>query len=822
MYKFRIYNATESGEKDGEALTVGNQSEWTISYNNGTYNPATAEVVIEDLAPGRYVVEEQAAENGATPSESTKVVTVTDGNTISDTATAAFVNNVDVGTLKVTKTVTVDGNAPAADSTFVTKDFKFTVKSGEKYLQNENGSLGTGAHEFTVKHGNTVTFANLPVGSYTVAEVTGEDNANISVSGYNVSITGQSQTADVTKNQETENTITNAYEINTGDLLVKKSVVSHTTSDKTKDFNFTVTLQPTDNFAGENTYGDMTFTDGVAHFTLKDGEQKKATGLPVGTQYTVQEDDAEGFTKTTPENASGSIVKDEEATVEFVNTRQEGNLAVNKKVVSSNAAKLNQEFTFTVTLSDRTITGTYGDMTFNEGVATIKLKHDETKTATGLPAKIGYKVEEAAVEKFEVQSDNAESVIDQGETKTAHFTNTDTEVSVQVKKVDITSQKELAGAHLMVIDSKGNIVAEWDSTTEAHEVTGLTVGETYTLRETVAPKGYSVTVDTTFVINKDGTVSGTTKVGDSGANKGILLVEDKAATQGTGSVKVTKYTLKNDGAFKVVSQTFYTALFSDSGLTNRVSDIKPIVLSNQYTNEVTFTGLPFGTYYVGETDATGKPMKSSATVTKVEITNGTAQISGVNPSANAIIKNTMAEGVLGAYVSVNLNVSKKVVDSSGNAKKTNDTFYFALFSDAGFKNRIRGTGIQSVKLNNQSSGSTVFRSLPYTDEIYVAEVDKSGKVISGTKGFSYKVSYSGNGLSYARADGGTITVTNKSSGGNKAGANRKAESENKAQGQVANSVRTGDQSPIVPLLVTMLLAAAAALFLFFYRKRMKR
>ena len=68
------------------------------------------------------------------------------------------------------------------------------------------------------------------------------------------------------------------------------------------------------------------------------------------------------------------------------------------------------------------------------------------------------------------------------------FIITNTITSVKISKVDITDQKELAGAHIQVIDKDGNVVEEWDSTWEAHEVTGLKPGETYTLRETVAPE----------------------------------------------------------------------------------------------------------------------------------------------------------------------------------------------------------------------------------------------------------------------------------------------------------------------------------------------
>ena len=53
-----------------------------------------------------------------------------------------------------------------------------------------------------------------------------------------------------------------------------------------------------------------------------------------------------------------------------------------------------KEFHFTVTLGDKTLSGTYGDMEFTGGVATFTLKHGESATATGLPAGITYTVTE--------------------------------------------------------------------------------------------------------------------------------------------------------------------------------------------------------------------------------------------------------------------------------------------------------------------------------------------------------------------------------------------------------------------------------------------
>jgi hypothetical protein len=281
-----------------------------------------------------------------------------------------------------------------------------------------------------------------------------------------------------------------------------------------------------------------------------------------------------------------------------------------------------------------------------------------------------------------------------------------------------------------------------------------------------------------------------------------------------------------------VNQTFYTALFSDSALKNRVSDIKALVLKNAYTTEVTFTDLPYGTYYVGETDAAGTPITSSNTVSKVEITDGKAILSQPSPGASAIIKNTMKEGVLGEYVSVDLTVKKNVVDANGKDLKVNDTFYFAVFTDREFTYMLRGTTVQKLTLNNASSGSVSFNKLPYTDAIYIAETDKNGNVVTGSADFKYTVSYNGNGMSYARADGGTITVTNKAKEGKFKGDNRQPENRknsntnpngtNASAGRQQSAVRTGDQTPVLPLMITMIIAAAAVVFLVLFRKRLKR
>lgn len=62
---------------------------------------------------------------------------------------------------------------------------------------------------------------------------------------------------------------------------------------------------------------------------------------------------------------------------------------------------------------------------------------------------------------------------------------------IAISKADTTTGVELDGAKLTLLDSKGNVVDSWVSVAgKPHMVEGLTIGETYTLKEEIAPYGY--------------------------------------------------------------------------------------------------------------------------------------------------------------------------------------------------------------------------------------------------------------------------------------------------------------------------------------------
>ena len=115
-----------------------------------------------------------------------------------------------------------------------------------------------------------------------------------------------------------DTTLYGKWTVARGSLSVGKTVTGNA-GDTSKAFNFTVTLGD-DSING--TFGDMTFTDGVATFALKHGECKTASALPAGITYTVTEAEAnqDGYT-TVATKASGSIVKDDIITAVFTNTK---------------------------------------------------------------------------------------------------------------------------------------------------------------------------------------------------------------------------------------------------------------------------------------------------------------------------------------------------------------------------------------------------------------------------------------------------------------------------------------------------------------------
>ena len=77
---------------------------------------------------------------------------------------------------------------------------------------------------------------------------------------------------------------------------------------------------------------------------------------------------------------------------------------------------------------------------------------------------------------------------------------------VDVTKSSLTTGEELEGASLQVTDGDGKVIDNWISEKAPHRITGLVVGKTYTLTETIPVEGYATAESIQFTIADTGDV----------------------------------------------------------------------------------------------------------------------------------------------------------------------------------------------------------------------------------------------------------------------------------------------------------------------------
>lgn len=96
---------------------------------------------------------------------------------------------------------------------------------------------------------------------------------------------------------------------------------------------------------------------------------------------------------------------------------------------------------------------------------------------------------------------------------------------LEISKQDITSEEELSGAHLQIIDEEGKVIDEWISTITSHRIDRIPVGA-YTLKETQAPDGYIISEEITFEVGESTEVQKVVMYDDYTKTAFIKLAED--------------------------------------------------------------------------------------------------------------------------------------------------------------------------------------------------------------------------------------------------------------------------------------------------------
>ena len=189
----------------------------------------------------------------------------------------------------------------------------------------------------------------------------------------------------------------------------------------------------------------------------------------------------------------------------------------------------------------------------------------------------------------------------------SEFKNQPTKITV--KKSDITTGVELSGATLTVLDKDKNVIDTWKSVKgEEHLIERLTVGETYTLREEMAPYGYLKAEEITFTVEdtaeiqkvemKDDVPTGTLII-----NKKGEFLEKVSALDSVGGwlshlFEYISGSLK-EVTFEVYALEDIKAADGESEDYYKKDDLIATITTDE-TGVAKLTDLPLGKYYVKE------------------------------------------------------------------------------------------------------------------------------------------------------------------------------------------------------------------------------
>lgn len=349
---------------------------------------------------------------------------------------------------------------------------------------------------------------NLIAGTYYVRELSEEEAKQFDPSAsypkhlvidptiYEVTI---GTSAETTINHEF--TVTNTYQEYSSLSISKKLDGDDISADDV--FEFEIILSD-DTLNG--TYSDVEFTNGKATIRLKGNETKLIEKLPVNITYEVNELENDlGYTPSCDSN-TGTLLADEVAEVIYTNTKNKkevGSISI-KKLLAGNKVDPDKNFNFELSLSDTSINGTYGDLTFIDGVAEFILKGNEIKLANNLPIYLTYKVIEIEADKdgYVTTIENDSGTIVANQTIEVIFTNTKNEIKTKIKfsKQDVYGY-DIFGASLKLKNEAGELIEEWisDGTNKKIEL----LPGNYILDEISAPFGYQTISEFTFSIDEN-------------------------------------------------------------------------------------------------------------------------------------------------------------------------------------------------------------------------------------------------------------------------------------------------------------------------------
>lgn len=290
------------------------------------------------------------------------------------------------------------------------------------------------------------------------------------------------------------------------------------------------------------------------------------------------------------------------------NEQPTGTLIVNKKIATREDVDTSlidisdlSGVQFKLTAKEDVIDLADGSVIYKKGQAinTYNIDKNGDLKVEGLPMGI-YELQEVKTleglvldtTKYEVkftQKDQVTNVY----TETKEITN-DTTLT-EISKTDTTGEKQLVGAKLTVIDEDGEVIDSWTTTEETHKIEGLIVGKKYTLREEIAPEGYTIAEDIEFTVRNDKETQ-------------LVVMKDIPILK---TIKI----IKADSETKeIIKAKFKFGIYEDQECTKLIKEVDSV----PENGTVIFNDLTYGTYYIKEIEAPNGYLLSDKIV-KIEI-----------------------------------------------------------------------------------------------------------------------------------------------------------------------------------------------------------